>query len=64
MTKEYIVEVENENENTLDSITEALNAFNINAYVYEKEEEEDKQCHHMRQQEYVRALLIVMMNQK
>jgi len=41
MTKEYIVEVENENENTLDSITEALNTFNINAYIYEKEEEED-----------------------
>ena len=42
MTKEYIVEVENENENTLESITEALNAFSISAYVYEKEEEEDK----------------------
>ena len=32
--KEYIIEVENENEDTLDMITEALNAFNISAYVY------------------------------
>jgi len=39
--KEYIIEVENENEDTLDMITEALNAFNISAYVYEKEEEEE-----------------------
>ena len=41
MTKEYIVEVENENENTLESITEALNCFSISAYVYEKEEKRE-----------------------
>ena len=39
MTKEYIIEVENENTDTLESITEALNTFNIRCYVYEKEEE-------------------------
>ena len=39
MTKEYIIEVENESTDTLESITEALNTFNIRCYVYEKEEE-------------------------
>jgi len=42
MTKEYIVEVENENTDTLESITEALNTFNIRAYVYENEEEQER----------------------
>jgi len=41
MTKEYIIEVENENTDTLELITEALNASNIRCYVYEKEEGEN-----------------------
>lgn len=41
MTKEYIIEVENESTDTLESITEALNTFNIRCYVYEKEERKE-----------------------
>ena len=39
MNKEYIIEVENADVDTLDTITEALNTFNVRCYVYEKEEE-------------------------
>ena len=39
MSKEYIIEVENHDIDTLESITEALNTFNIRCYVYEKEQE-------------------------
>ena len=39
MNKEYIIEVENADVDTLDTITEALNTFNIRCYVYEKEQE-------------------------
>jgi archaellum component FlaF (FlaF/FlaG flagellin family) len=39
MNKEYIIEVENADTDTLDTITEALNTFNVRCYVYEKEEE-------------------------
>ena len=42
MTKEYIIEVENENTDTLENITEALNTFNIRAYVYENEEQQER----------------------
>ena len=38
MNKEYILEVENADVDTLDTITEALNTFNVRCYVYEKEE--------------------------
>lgn len=38
--KEYIIEVENADTDTLQSITEALNSFNIRCYVYEKNESE------------------------
>lgn len=38
--KEYIIEVENADTDTLQSITEALNCFNIRCYVYEKNESE------------------------
>ena len=38
MNKEYIIEVENADVDTLDTITEALNTFNVRCYVYEKEE--------------------------
>lgn len=42
MGKEYTIEVENTETDTLEAITEALNAFNIRCYVYEKKEEEDE----------------------
>ena len=41
--KENIIEVENENVDTLESITEALNTFSISAYVYEKEESQEQE---------------------
>jgi len=41
MDKEYIVEVENPETDTLEVITEALNSFNIRCYVYEKGEEQN-----------------------
>ena len=41
MSKEYIVEIENPETDTLKAITEALNAFSIRCYVYEKEESND-----------------------
>jgi len=53
--KEYIIEVENENEDTLDTITEALNAFSISAYVYEKEESQ-KQEKNIKEQEWKNTL--------
>ena len=37
--REIIVEVHDDEIDTVDSITEALNSFNIRCYVYEKEEE-------------------------
>jgi len=36
--REIIVEVHDDEIDTVDSITEALNSFNIRCYVYEKEE--------------------------
>ena len=39
---DYIIEVENPETDTLEAITEALNAFGIRCYVYEKKEEEDE----------------------
>ena len=41
MSKEYIIEVENPETDTLEAITEALNAFNIRCYIYEKGESND-----------------------
>jgi hypothetical protein len=38
MNKEYIIEVENADVDTLDTITEALNTFNVRCYVYEKDQ--------------------------
>ena len=35
----YIIEVENPETDTLEAITEALNAFNIRCYVYEETKE-------------------------
>jgi|TARA_R100000084_G_scaffold108097_1_gene69854 hypothetical protein len=52
MTKEYIIEVENENTDTLENITEALNTFNIRAYVYENEEEQERTTNETNRKKY------------
>ena len=41
MSKEYIVEVENPETDTLEAITEALSAFGIRCFIYEKGEKQN-----------------------